>query len=242
MTAAEPHAGSSEHPTPPASERERLRVSQEIATALDHELRGPVFGITSASQLLRYRIADDPVVEKNIGRIMRETERLGAIVEALLEYGRADPVNLVPGNPDHVWTTVLAEHRGALEAKALLAHHTSSSPTVTCDIDTVQLSQAFSAALINAIDAATEGSDLVIRSSADSTGGWTSSIHNDGPPIAPYLLDRVFDLLVGNKPGHPGIGLAITHRVISYHGGVVSLESTAATGTTLTFTLPASHG
>src|SRR5262245_35373168 len=105
-------------------DRERVKIAQDVATALAHELRAPVFAIASAGRLLRYRITDDPVADKNIGRIMREAERLNAIVSALLDYGRPDPVNLSPANPDDVWMSVLESHRGALEAKALLARHT----------------------------------------------------------------------------------------------------------------------
>src|SRR6185295_11448640 len=140
--------------------RERVKIAQDVATALAHELRNPVFAIASAAQLLRYRVTDDPVVEKNIGRIMREAERLNALVTALLEYGRPDPVRLTPADPDAVWTEVLQTHRGDLEAKALLARHTPAQPRVTCNIDPNQLSQAFASALANAIEAAPEGSDL----------------------------------------------------------------------------------
>src|SRR6478752_2775438 len=113
MTAAEPDLGSPTTTPARTSSRERVKASQDMAAALAHELRGPVYGITSAAQLLRYRITDDPVVEKNIGRIMREAERLNSLVATLLEYGRPDPVHLGPANPDDVWVRVLGEHRGA---------------------------------------------------------------------------------------------------------------------------------
>src|SRR5437588_9717346 len=89
-----------------AHNRERARVAQSTAAGIAHELRNPVFAIASAAQLLRYRIADDPVIEKNIGRILREAERLNAFVTALLEYGRPSPVRLTPADPDEVWIDV----------------------------------------------------------------------------------------------------------------------------------------
>lgn len=218
-----------------------MKIAQDVATALAHELRSPVFAIASAARLLRYRVADDPVIEKNIGRIMREAEQLTAVVSALLDYGRPDPVHLAPANPDDLWVSVLHEHRGALEAKALLARHSPAESRVICRLDSMQLGQAFSNALVNAIEAAPEGSDLVIGSSADE-GWWRSTVRNDGVPIAPDMLARAFDPLVSTKPGHAGIGLAVAQRVVSEHAGSISLESTAGAGTTLTFTLPASHG
>src|SRR5690242_9225593 len=90
-----------------SSQRAQIKVSQNVAAAIAHELRNPVYGITSAAQLLRYRVSDDPLVERNIGRIMREAERLNALVAALLEYGRPEPVRLSPAVPDDVWVDVL---------------------------------------------------------------------------------------------------------------------------------------
>ena len=223
-------------------DRERVKIAQDVATALAHELRNPVLAIASAAHLLRYRVTDDPVIEKNIGRILKESDRLNSLIAALLEYGRPDPIQLSPADPDSVWTDVLENYRGDLEAKALLARHTPAQPRVACNIDVGQLGQAFASALANAIEAAPEGSDLVIGSTVGEDGWWRSSVRNDGAPIAPDALSRVFEPLVSSKPGHTGIGLAIAQRVVAEHAGAISLESADGAGTTLTFKLPAVHG
>jgi signal transduction histidine kinase len=217
--------------------RERARVAQSTAAGIAHELRNPVFAIASAAQLLRYRVTDDPVVEKNIGRILREAERLNAFVTALLEYGRPSPARLSPADPDEVWTDVLATHRGALESKALLVDHTPASPRATCNVDAEQLATAFGNALANAIEAAPEGTDLSIVSEADASG-WRSRLRNGGPTIPADTLQRAFEPLVTTKTGRTGIGLAVVERIVAEHGGHVGLATDEGLGTTLTFSLP----
>jgi signal transduction histidine kinase len=240
MTTAEPDLGLETVARTRTPSRERVKLSQDIAAGIAHELRNPAFAIASAAQLLRYRVTDDPVFEKNIGRVLREAERLNALVSALLDYGRPPAVQLTPNNPDQIWSEVVASHRGELESRALLVHHTPAHPRVICGIDAEQLTQAYSNALSNAIDAAPEGSDLTITSSA-TDGRWQSRLHNSGPAISPSLLSNVFEPLVTNKPGHAGIGLAVVHRILSDHGGLVTMDSSADAGTTLTFTLPAAR-
>jgi signal transduction histidine kinase len=222
--------------------RDRVKVSQNVAAAIAHELRNPVFAIASAAQLLRYRNTDDPLIERNLGRILRETERLNGLVAALLEYGRPAPVQLLPADPDEVWTDVLTAHRGILESKALLVQHAAPRDRATSSIDAEQLALAFSNVLGNAVDAAPEGSDLTIHASVDKDGGWRCILHNDGPAIPADVLPRVFEPLVSTKPGRAGIGLAVAHRIISDHGGTIALDSVDDAGTTLTVTLPASRG
>ena len=238
MTAAEPELNQ-DTATPRTHSRERVKLSQDIAAGIAHELRNPVLAVSSAAQLLRYRITDDPVIEKNIGRILREAERLNSLIGALLDYGRPPAVDLARGDPDHIWTTVIAARRGELESRALLIHHRPAHPRVTCSIDSEQFAEACSNILANAIDAAPEGSDLTITSASSETGGWISRLHNDGAPIPASLLPSVFEPLVSTKPGHPGVGLAVARRVLADHGGGISIESADGVGTTVSLSLPA---
>ena len=221
--------------------REGVKVTQNVAAAIAHELRNPVFGIASAAQLIRYRIADDPVMEKNIGRILRETERLNTLVSALLDYGRPAPIRLQAADPDDIWTDVLERQRGALESKALLVRHVMPEGRATCSLDPEQLAQAFGNALSNAIEAADEGSDLSIVSMVTADGSWETRLTNQGATIPEEALVRAFEPLMTTKPGHAGIGLATAQRVVSEHGGAIAIASGSGTGTTLTITLPAAR-
>ncbi|HEX8942301.1 MAG TPA: ATP-binding protein [Gemmatimonadaceae bacterium] len=241
MTAAEPELRRETPITTRTLHRERVKVSQNVAAAIAQELRNPVFAIASAAQLLRYRITDDPLVDKNIGRILREADRLNALVSSLVDYGRPAPVRLVPSDPDEVWTAVIENLRGALESRALLVRHTPAHPRALCALDVEQLAQACSHALDNAIEAAPEGSDLTITSTTSTDGGWRSQLHNDGAAIPPDSLPHVFELLFTTKPGHAGIGLAVAHRIVSEHGGTIALDHGDGGGATLTLTLPAAH-
>jgi signal transduction histidine kinase len=242
MTSAEYDAASRDTPmTTRTIHRERMRVAQRIAAGIAHELQNPVFAIASAAQLLRYRTADDPINERNLGRILRESERLNALVAALLEFGQSLPVRLVTGDPDDVWNDVLTQHRGLLESKMIVVHHAPPRDHARCEIDPEQLATAFGNALANAVDAAPEGSDLTIYSTVDADGTWRSVLHNDGPPIQPDIAERAFEPLVTTKPGHAGLGLAVAHRIIDEHAGTIALDGSPDAGTTVTVTLPPSR-
>lgn len=218
--------------------KRRLEAIGEVAAGVAHELRNPLFGISSAAQLLRFRVREDPVIEKNVGRILREVERLNGMVTSLLEYGRPAPMRLAVADPDQVWEDVLEVQRGLLESKALVLRHTAADPRVACNIDAAQLAQVFVNVLVNAVDAAPEGSDLTLTSTALATGGWRCRLHNTGASIPADVLPRVFEIFFSTKPGGTGIGLALCQRIVEEHGGSIGIESTPAEGTTLTISLP----
>jgi signal transduction histidine kinase len=221
-------------------QKRRLEAIGEVAAGVAHELRNPLFGISSAAQLLRFRVREDPVVERNVGRILREVERLNSMVTALLEYGRPTPARLRPGDPDAVWDDVLELQRGCLESKALGLARWRATPQPRCAVDTEQLAQVFTHILINAVDAAPEGSDLALTSVTLPGGAWRCRLHNGGPAIPADVLPHVFELFFSTKPGATGIGLALCQRIIEEHGGTVALESSEERGTTAVVTLPAS--
>ncbi len=217
---------------------DRIRVAQNVAASIAHELRNPVFAIVSSAQLLRYRITDDPVIEKNLGRILRESERMNAFIAALLDFARPAPVRLTPADPDEVWDDVIAARQGILEGKSLKAMRTAPAARASCAVDVEQLGQAFMIALDNAIDAAPAETDLQIESVVAPDGSWESRLTNRGPRIPPDTLAHAFEPLVTTKEGHTGIGLAIARRIIADHGGSISLSSTE-TETRFAVALPA---
>ena len=135
---------------------------------------------------------------------MREAERLNSLVAILLEYGRPEPVRLAPANPDDVWVRVLADHRGELEAKALLARHTPAEPLIVCDVDPDQLGHAFSNALANAIDAAPEGTDLAILSSPVPTAPGSPASETTDRPSRRRLSRTLSIRSSARKPAIPG--------------------------------------
>lgn len=219
--------------------KRRLEAIGEVSAGVAHELRNPLFGISSAAQLLRFRAREDPVVEKNVGRILREVERLNRMVTALLDYGRPNTAELVPGDPDDVWDDVLDVHRGQLEARSLVLRRERATPPATCLIDAEQIAQVYMNVLFNAAAHAPEASDLTLTSQTLPNGSWRCRLQNGGPVIPPEVLPRVFEIFYSTKSGGTGIGLALCQRILDEHQGSITMESTPEAGTTLTLWLPA---
>jgi signal transduction histidine kinase len=68
-------------------------------------------------------------------------------------------------------------------------------------------------------------------------GAIALSVVDSGPGIADDIRGRLFDPFFTTKPGGSGLGLAVVHRAIEAHRGLVVLDSGAA-GTRFTIVLP----
>ncbi|HET7584353.1 MAG TPA: HAMP domain-containing sensor histidine kinase [Gemmatimonadaceae bacterium] len=223
-----------------ASDRRRAATVAATAGSIGAELRNQIVGVSSAAQLLRYRAAEDPVMERNVGRVLRDVEQLNALANALQELAAPHALRLTPMDPDAVWDDVIEGHRGALERRALSLERTRAAHRARCAIDAARLAQAFGHILRNAIEAAPEESTITLASFRLQNGAWRSVLHNGGAPIPPELLPRVFDLLVSGVPHRSGVGLALTRQIVDEHQGAVTIESgpAAADGTRVVVTLP----
>jgi len=218
--------------------KRRLEAIGEVAAGVAHELRNPLFGISSAAQLLRFRAREDPVVEKNVTRILREVERLNRMVTSLLDFGRPASVHLAPGDPELLWDDVLDSERERLTQHGLTLRRTRPEYGVRCLIDAEQLKQVYLNILVNAVDAAPAGSELVLTSVILPNGSWRGRLTNGGPAIPPEVLPHVFEFFYSTKPGGTGIGLALCQRIMDEHGGGITIDSTPEAGTSVMLVLP----
>lgn len=220
-------------------QKRRLEAIGEVSAGVAHELRNPLFGISSAAQLLRFRAKDDPVVEKNVGRILREVERLNRMVTSLLEFGRPSAAVLVAGDPDAIWDDVLDSEKGRMDPpRSLRLERVRARPAARIGLDSDQLAQVFVNIFVNAIDASPDGGTISLVTETLAGGAWRCRLRNGGTVVPPEQLARVFEVFFSTKPGGTGIGLALCQRIIEEHGGTIALDSAADSGTTLTVVLP----
>jgi two-component system, NtrC family, sensor histidine kinase PilS len=65
-------------------------------------------------------------------------------------------------------------------------------------------------------------------------------VSDSGPGIAAEIRERMFDPFFTTKPNGSGLGLAVVHRAIEAHRGLVFVDS-GAHGTRFTVILPRTH-
>jgi PAS domain S-box-containing protein len=114
------------------------------------------------------------------------------------------------------------------------------------DGDDARLGQVFINLLVNAAQAFPEGdtqaNEIRIVTSTDPTGRAVVEVRDNGPGIGADLLKQIFDPFFTTKARGTGtgLGLTISHSIVTGMGGEISVKSQLGHGTTFRVTLPAS--
>ncbi|HEY2301825.1 MAG TPA: ATP-binding protein [Acidimicrobiales bacterium] len=232
------------------SEKRRLEaVRRDFVANISHELKTPVGALSLVAETLEGE--DDPEVVARLSHRMRtEAERLGRIIEDLLDLSRIEAEEVPIREPVPV-SLVLAE---AIERLRPVADHggirlEASEPPYALAIvgDRRQLVSALHNLIDNAIKYSERGSAvrIVVR---DLDGAIEIDVADDGIGIPSRDLERIFerfyrvDRARSRDTGGTGLGLAIVRHVASNHGGDVRVTSREGAGSTFTLRLPAPAG
>jgi len=119
------------------------------------------------------------------------------------------------------------------------------------DIDKGQISQVIQNLVLNACQASANGGSIRIACAnlaaldelnhhCQGEGEYLKvSVSDDGVGIPASVVDKIFDPYFSTKKDGNGLGLAISHAIITKHEGQIFVNSTPGIGTTFTFYLPA---
>ena len=227
-------------------ERDRLAALGEMAAGLAHEIRNPLGAIKGAAQLLvgpdGRPIGDTSESVEFIGIIVDEVNRLNRVVSQFLDYARPYKGELSEIDVGEVVkkTLALLEQEAAGKV-AIDATFAEGLPQVRADAE--QLRQVFLNLGLNAIQAMTDGGRLSV-STAKRPGrrGAPASVEirfrDTGPGIPRERLRNLFIPFFTTKEKGTGLGLPISQRIVTQHGGTIEVRSEPGKGSTFTVLLP----
>ncbi|GAB6932002.1 hypothetical protein JCM14719A_03550 [Calditerricola satsumensis] len=213
---------------------DRLAMIGQIAAGTAHEIRNPLTSIKGFVQMLRHSLEEKGLQkEKQFTEIMlNELNRINALVSELLLLSKPRDVQYQLVDLNHV----LAEIMPIVRSEALLhgievvEHLDGNLPMVIGDSEL--LKQVFLNICKNGIEAMGNEGTLTISYRIDEKEKTVSiDIHDTGPGIPPYVLDKIFDPFFTTKENGTGLGLPVCQRIIHDIGGAIRV-STKGYGTT----------
>jgi two-component system phosphate regulon sensor histidine kinase PhoR len=207
------------------------RKQEEFVSSITHEMKSPLAAIRLHAQTLEQGV-DDTERAESVGYILKESERLGRLIDNVLESSRlvatkqalvleeVDLADFLPVFFEEVEPRVRS-HGVELDVEM----NTSATVEATTDA----LRRVLTNLIDNALRYSAKGGR--IRCHSDDLGGWVSiRVEDEGQGIPKSELGRIFDRFYqigrdrGGSPG-TGLGLFIVSQLVEQMNGSVRASS-----------------
>ena len=232
--------------TPPLDERTARELCEQFTAILGHDLRNPLAAVASNAILLALKADDAAAVRAIGGRIQASVERMSRLIDDVMDFARGslgDGLGVRLADVDDIGqalTAVVTELQDARPSRTI-AGLIDDCPPIRCDRGRVQ--QLASNLLANALDHGSAEGTVRFTAGAED-GHLVLRVSNDGAPIPPEAIERIFkpfrrESVSADRQGL-GLGLHICAQIVQAHHGQLSVASSREAGTTFTARLPLS--
>jgi signal transduction histidine kinase/ActR/RegA family two-component response regulator len=216
---------------------EKLRALGEMASGVAHDFNNLLASILGRAQLLLQRI-EDPRLRKWLQVIERSALDGAQTVRRLQEFTRIrrdQPFVSVDLNQvvrDALEITQSRWREEPLSRGIAIDLRTSLGQIPTVGGDPVELREALTNLILNAVDAMPDGGALSLRTKVVD-GLVELSVGDTGVGMPENIRQRIFDPFFTTKGAQgTGLGLSITYGILMRHRARVVVESEPGQGTT----------
>ncbi|MCL1886869.1 MAG: nitrogen regulation protein NR(II) [Betaproteobacteria bacterium] len=218
---------------------DQSQANRELIRNLAHEIKNPLGGIRGAAQLLEMALPEKDLKEfqEYTQVIIKESERLQALVDRLLVPHRRLPVMEdmnIHEICERVRSLILAEFSEGLTIRRDYDLSIPEFPGDKEQLIQVVLNVAKNAAVALTERIANGDAEIVLKTrvarqitiaKARYRLALVLHIIDNGPGIAPDMIERIFYPLVSGHEGGSGLGLTLAQTFIQQHRGVIECES-----------------
>jgi two-component system sensor histidine kinase PilS (NtrC family) len=237
-----------------ARQADRHKAVAILAAGLAHEIRNPLAAIRSSVELLEGEDGDGkerpPAEDRRLmSLIVREADRLSSLIQDFMTFSRTELRNRSRIDLVEVVKDALEVDRvSAPEGAPVIPFPTPSGP-YWVEGDHNLLKQVVLNLVANAREAIgdriTGRVEVRVGVDPDLPGLdrarsplVTLEVRDNGPGVDPRVRERIFDPFFTTREKGFGMGLAIVHRIVDLHGGVVWVHSTPGWGSIFRVALP----
>ncbi len=219
------------------------KMQQEFISSVSHELRTPLTAINGWAETLYADPAADEETKRGLNIIIKESRRLTAMVEELLEFtkmqdGRftlsVELTDMLAELEDAIYT-----YRELFRQEGIEVSYTCQSEIAPFAADAQRMKQVFCNVLDNAAKHGGAGKKIDV-SAAVENDAMVIRVRDHGPGIPeeeiPFVKQKFYK--GSSKARGSGIGLAVCEEIVQLHNGSFTVENAAGGGALVTITLP----
>ncbi len=201
---------------------EMMSLLGSLVAGVAHEVRNPLFGISSIIDAFETRFSDRTEYLRYTNVLRDEIGRLTILMEELLEYGKPFRGDLYLVSMEEMVNRSIRACLPGAEVAQVTLESTIEDSLPKIRIDRRRLSKVFVNLIENAIQHSKPHTSVKIEAAkiVDGNHDWVQcAIRDSGAGIQPEDLPKIFEPFFSKRRGGTGLGLAIAQRIMQEHGG-----------------------
>ncbi|MEE4265356.1 MAG: ATP-binding protein [Desulfobacteraceae bacterium] len=233
-----------------AKELERLLARQDkmaslgrVAAGIAHEIRNPLSGINiylNTLKKLHHQKGSEEKVQQILAQIQSASHKIESVIRRVMDFAK-------PGEPRLALIDLNQPIAEALNLSAVTMRKSGveleralSEGLPPCKADAALIEAMALNILNNAAEAMKQmetGKKIVVTSNMEDNS-IIITISDSGPGIAPDVKDKIFDPYFTTKSDGTGIGLSLSHRIVTDHGGLLTVADSDLGGAEFRIEIP----
>lgn len=232
------------------SHTRKIAALGQFAAGVAHEIRNPLNSIGMTAQHLKNIFSQPDVSPEDIEEAIvfldivdEKIQDLKLTSEQFLKLNRPQKLDLVPKNLNELLDVVLSEFVFITEDAEVQINKNYEQNVPDIMLDEMLMRQTLFNFIQNSIQAMPKGGSIYVTTSIEEINGTTFvvlEIRDTGIGIPEENQERIYDAYFTTKEndGGVGLGLAISHQIITAHQGKVEVRSKIGMGTAFKITFP----
>jgi signal transduction histidine kinase len=223
-------------------EQQRLVAVGTLAAGIAHQINNPIGAITAAAEfaiLSRDDPGADRVREDALATVLEEARRCGRIVRSLLQFARDEPTTKWREDLNPVIVRASEQVRAYVAQRGGRLRIELAREPLPVRLSPIDLEQVVVNLIRNGAESRESGATVEVESRREA-GSVVLVVSDDGNGIDAALRRRVLEPFFTTRlaQGGSGLGLSVTHGIVTDHGGQLEIESRDRRGTRIRVRLP----
>jgi PAS domain S-box-containing protein len=203
---------------------EMMSLLGSLVAGVAHEVRNPLFGISSILDAFETRFSDRTDYLRYTNVLRDELARLNILMEELLEYGKPYRGELYLSSLEDVVIKSLRSCVPLADVAGVKLVNQVNGRIPNVLVDRRRLSKVFVNLIENAIQHSPRGGTVRVEANELREGNqrWLDCAIKDwGGGVRPEDIPRIFEPFFSKRRGGTGLGLAIAKKIMEEHGGML---------------------
>jgi PAS domain S-box-containing protein len=208
--------------------QDKMSSLGRVAAGIAHEIRNPLSGINIYLGTLEKMYGREDSLEKCkqiFDQLKSASNKIESVIRRVMDFSKPSEPKLVltdinkPIEEAVKLSSVTIRKRGIKLDKAL------AEDMQPCRADPHLIEQVILNLITNAADAMknVDGAKVIEVTSFMDKNRIIVRVSDSGPGVPLHLKEKIFDPFYTTKNGSTGIGLSLSHRIITDHGGYLNV-------------------